>query len=412
MNKKIKLIAVIMIFSIMTLITGCSSSGNELFSAFSKQNSIKTMETATDLKIALDISGLSAREQNNPELQKALKILNNLNFKVKGKTIQNEDKTLAQNQFDISMDLNGTTVSTKMWSNIDFTGDTPVQKQIFKLPAILSESLPSQYKGKDYLVNDTWKTSSLNSSVSPESIRKIFDITRNFQATMRNFLKVFVANSNLGFEIVKSQGTKVIDGQTVSVYQIKLDNESLKALVKYTVNGLLDNKMFVDMLKNYFTELLQTQMSNSPAGVDSVSQLSKMIMNFDSTFSIAKLFINKLLDAFQNVNFLGDKGIVIDYAVNKDGYIVNESGTVDLNLDTNSIITALTKLDPIKYRQQEKAEQIVVKMCFDFNTDTTNINQDMTIKFPEVNENNSINIADIQKSRTDLNNDFKSKLTD
>lgn len=408
MNKKIKLTALIMVISITMLFTGCSTSGNDLFSAFSKQNSIKTMENNTNIKVALDIEGLTAEQQNDPEMQKVLKLLNNSNLKIKGKTIQNEDKTISQNQSDISVDLNGTSINTKMWSDIDFTKETPVERQIFKIPEILSVSLPSEYKDKDYLVNDIWKSSSINPAVSPESIRKIVDITRNFQSTMRDFIKVFVANSNLGFEVVKSQGTKVIDGQTVSVYQIKLDNASLKALVKYTVNGLLDNKMFMDILKSYFTEIIDSQAGNSTTG-EAGKELSKLIMNFDSTFSIVKLFINKLLDTFQNVDFLGHKGIVIDYAVNKDGYIINESGTVDLNFDINSIYSAIAKLNPSRLGERDR-QYPVVKMCFEFNTDTTNINQDMAIKFPEVNENNSIDYTKVLKSRNDLKNNFESKL--
>lgn len=100
----------------------------------------------------------------------------------------------------------------------------------------------------------------------------------------------------------------------------------------------------------------------------------------------------KLAASFDEVPLIGDKGIVIDYAVDNDGYIVNEKGNIDLVFDAPKFIAAVQGL-----RGTNEPNQLtgVYKLGIDFNTNTFNINKDVEVNLPEVNSENSIPLEEL-----------------
>ena len=85
------------------------------------------------------------------------------------------------------------------------------------------------------------------------------------------------------------------------------------------------------------------------------------------------------MDTLEDVKILGEEGIVIEYAVNKDGYIVEEKGKVAIDLD----LKALGKVFEEELLVENAGK---VKLNISFNTKISNINEKVEIIMPQVNK--------------------------
>ena len=135
-------------------------------------------------------------------------------------------------------------------------------------------------------------------------------------------------------------------------------------------------------------------MSNIKAEEAKASQaeIDKAFSDFDKGLPAFTAQMNKVLNSFDGVPLIGDKGIVIDYAVDNDGYIVNEKGNIDLVFDAPKFIAAVQSLSGTSEPNKLTG---VYKLGIDFNTNTFNINKNVEVKFPEVNSQNSIQYEDL-----------------
>ena len=107
---------------------------------------------------------------------------------------------------------------------------------------------------------------------------------------------------------------------------------------------------------------------------------------------------NKFMDDFKDVKLLGEEGIVIEYGVNNDGYIVREVGKIDLNIDLKSIGEATGNSALVE-------DLGILKLEINFNTKNYNINKDMKINMPKVNEQNSLDYKDILEQTLNTTNE-------
>jgi len=97
-----------------------------------------------------------------------------------------------------------------------------------------------------------------------------------------------------------------------------------------------------------------------------------------SGFSFSKPAIN-----FSN-SAVGDNGITLEYAIDENGYIISQSGSMDFIID-------VAKLDSIEsIGNSEPAGVGIYTVGFDFSMLSYNINKDMTIEMPVVTPENSI----------------------
>jgi|GEM_PF-4702272 len=106
--------------------------------------------------------------------------------------------------------------------------------------------------------------------------------------------------------------------------------------------------------------------------------------------------LNEGLNTLDNVKLLGDKGITIQYAVNNDGYIVNEKGTVQFVFDFNTIRELSQNTDENSFKDYTGTYTIAL----DFNNDINVLTAPSEIVFPETNSSNSINYIDLINAGT------------
>lgn len=391
-------IVFMVVLSLLTIMfTGCSTDEQTFYNAVVKTTSINTMESKTDIALKFDVTGLSAEEQQSEETQNLVKLLNNLKLTVNEKATSNTEKTSSKALIDATIDMGGMGVNTQIWVEADTTGNKPVVKEIFKLPVMAAMYLPSQYKDKEYMVYDVNEFNKLAPAGSGMDLSKTINAAKDFQENLSKFFKEYALQYNPGLELVKSKGTKVINNETLPVYELKLDDASFKALLKYTINDLVKNKDCANIIKDYLISI--SGVMNNSDSADYKAELEKSFADFQNNLPQYTSKINNVIDKFNSVKIIGDKGIVMDYAINKDGYIVNESGSVDLVIDPKAISDVIGQLIPEADSSLTDDQQLgVYKIGFDYNTDIYNINKDLTIDFPVLTSQNSFSYVDLVQS--------------
>ena len=112
--------------------------------------------------------------------------------------------------------------------------------------------------------------------------------------------------------------------------------------------------------------------------------------NLEKELPELKKQFNEFMDTYKDIKIIGDKGIVIEYGVNSDGYIVYEAGNIDLRIDLEAITKAVKEdLPPVEG---------VLNLGIKFETKVSNINKDIRVYIPKVNKSNSIDFSEMMQS--------------
>lgn len=379
-SKALALLLVVLMMS--TALIGCSNEELSVFNAMIKAQSIYSMEAKTDLTLKLDISGLP--EKDMQQAGAVIQLLNNAQLSLDQKVVQNKDKSSVKSQIDGKINLGGLAMDMGVWVDADFAADNPVIKEIIKLPPFAMLTLPPEFAGKEYIVMDA--SSSLDTGLDMKNLIKM---STELQTKSMDFLNSYAKQFKPGFDVIKPAGSKTIEGKVLPVYQLKLDDAALKSLIKYTVNNFAEDKETFKLVKDFVISLFQAvEIADSESAVP-LKDIEKAFSDIEAGLPQFTKDFNSSMDALKDVKIIGDNGITINYAINDQGYIVNESGVIDLIIDFKALAAAAGQ--PL--REGEPAP--VIKLGLNFNTDTTRINENVEIKFPELTEKNSINFEDL-----------------
>jgi hypothetical protein len=129
-----------------------------------------------------------------------------------------------------------------------------------------------------------------------------------------------------------------------------------------------------------------------PEGEEQPSQeeINMEMDNLEKELPELKKQFNEFMDTYKDIKIIGDKGIVIEYGVNSDGYIVYEAGNIDLRIDLEAITKAVKEdLPPVEG---------VLNLGIKFETKVSNINKDIRVYIPKVNKSNSIDFSEMMQS--------------
>ena len=80
--------------------------------------------------------------------------------------------------------------------------------------------------------------------------------SKDFQPKITNFFKDYQKDFKPEVEVVKYRGQKTVNGEALSIYELKLNDESFKDFIKYTVNYTLDNKDAIEFVKEYMNAVI------------------------------------------------------------------------------------------------------------------------------------------------------------
>ena len=129
--------------------------------------------------------------------------------------------------------------------------------------------------------------------------------------------------------------------------------------------------------------------------------------DLDKDVKIIKERFNKFIDKYKDIKILGEDGINIIYSVDKDGYVVEKDGLIDLSINLGLIS---------EFKDEEQIEEIIVKneefeklfpskemkgrvnLKINFKSTNSNINsEDLVITFPELTPRNSLTAEEMLK---------------
>ncbi|MFZ5969257.1 MAG: hypothetical protein ACOYVK_19035 [Bacillota bacterium] len=393
-------ISIMTLLLVLTMVfAGCTSEEMKLYDAFEKSKEITSMESDTNLSFTLDATNLSAEEQQ--DMEEVKRLLKDSKITVHQKSLQNKERTIVKSQVDTVLNLGGMAMDMQIWIDTDMSSSTPKFVEIIKMPPIFMMSAPPEYANKEYMVYDFGEMMNEDQSVDM-NFNELMNFSKEMQPKMTNFLKDNIAKLDLGFNVVEYKGKKTVDGKSLAIYEVKLDDASLKKLLRYSGNYFIEDKNTMEFMREYMKAVANV---TKPTDMDEESAQEEINQELDKLQNdIPKLKeqFNKFMDTFEGVKILGDKGIVIEYSVNEEGYIVHENGMIDLSIDLGALKKLSENIDTENIDTNENntstQETDLFQIGINFNTDIYNINNDIEVQMPQVNEENSLNFKDLMES--------------
>lgn len=380
--KKTWILALVLALSI--IFTGCTTDEVRLYNALMKSQDITSMKSDVDITFSLDSEGFSKEVQ--PMIEEIAKVLNNSEVSIHQKMTQNEERTAARAQMNTDLNFDGTKMDMKVWVDTDMSEDIPKMIEVIKMPQNLMKEISPEDQEKEYIVYDIVDMATLDQEEI--DFNELMDFSKEMQPKIMKFIKDYHKNFDPGFKIASYKGKKTVKGRPLSIYEVKLDDESFKELIRYMINDAMDNEGSIKFLEEYM-RLVMNFAQIPEAEKESVKkEMNQGIEKLKSNLPELKKQFNKFMDDFKDVKVLGEKGIIIEYGVNKAGFVVHKSGSLDLNIDLKAMAEAIGN----GISSQNLG---VLKLGINYNTKISNINEDMKINMPNVNEKNALYFKDI-----------------
>jgi len=396
-NFKKLTILILAICMVMSLFSGCTSvaEGKALYDAMVKSQSIKSCQNDIELVIRLDAEGLSGQDKAQFEQVKAM--LNGAKLTMNMKQAENADNTVSKVQANTDIYMAGMSMNMGVWVDMDLNSSSPKFKEVIKLPEVLTESDPTM-AGKEYMVMDIFDMMNANGDndkLTGMDYESTMKLTNELQEKTTVFITKYLLQYDPGFKLITDVGTKniVTPERTVNahVYQVKLDDKTAKKLIRYTVNNLADNKDAMDFVTEYMT-LIQKFSAPTQGVANPTVELDKIMSDFENQKPELLAEFNKAMDQIENIKLIGEKGITLEYAIDENGYIVSQSGSMDFIID----VAQLNNIEGLSDNDTDSTG--VYSFGFDYSMLTYDVNKAFNIEMPALTSANSINYADIMKT--------------
>ncbi len=399
MNKTVKALALMLVLALgLTILGGCAAADElTLLNALCKQPDINSCQSKTELVINLSAEGLSDADKSS--FNEIAILLNGMKVSADQKISRNSEKTISKSQADISVNMGGMSTSVSVWSDTDLTGNYPKVKQIIKVPPILSMYLPDKQRNKEYLVLDTSEL--LPEADSAElgiSTKEMLQFSKDLTPKLIGFIKDFAKEFNPGFSIVSRKESKIVDNQSVTIYNLKLDDATFKKFLAYTVKTFAGSEQTINFINDLAVAFIDVSDQPYKEKLKAKGELSKYIEDYKKELPEFLKSWDTITTILKDVRILGDKGINIDYGINSDGFIVSESGTLDFVINSKEFMDAEEnyKAQTIKdYKKKVNKDEGTIKFGITFSTAYSNINKDIDISCPKTTPENSFDIKDM-----------------
>lgn len=389
-KKKMTWVAVVLI--LLLVLTGCSKNQQVIFDANMKMQDVKSLQQQTTMTFKLSGSGFDPAAQQQIDLATAF--VNNAKLNLNVKTSSNEEKTAGKAQIDMNLELQGMNITMPIWVDSDLSGTIPKVIEIIKLPQIAKASLPPQFASKEYVVMNPYNMG------TPEldniNMSKLAELSKSMQAKQVAFLTSFSQRFNPDVTVVSkgSQYLQTNDGRKLAqLYEVKLDDAQLKNFIRYTVNNFTQDKEAMMFVKELVSIILEISQDSKDA--KALSEFDQAFKEFDVNKQEFLDKFNNVMDQLKGVTLLGNQGLEVQYAI-VDGYVVKESGTIDLKVDLAQINQLMNTLNEQQGTSEVAKGKLSLKV--DFSTITSDINSLPEIQIPEVNAINSFDYMDLMKT--------------
>ncbi len=384
---KKKLTVLTLILALALGLTGCVGGELKLYDAFNKMQDITSLDTDMEMTFTFETEGFSEEEQM--VLQQISAMLNNAKVKTHQRQVLNEEQTVVKAEMNTIMDFGGMTMDMGLWVDMDLTEDEQKMVEIIKMPQMLMSFISPEDPAKEYIVYD------LGEMMKAEDVElnfaEIMEFSKELQPKLAEFMKEIQKDFKPGFKVVTQKDDKVVNGKKLEIYEVKLDDATLKELVKYAVNYSLEDEKTLEFFKEYMDAVMSMGMIPEEEREAAEKEIAEGFKEFENQIPEMKEKFNEFMEKYKDVEILGDKGIVVEYGIDDKGYIVHEAGNMDLKIDLGKIAEVL---------EEDTEMQGIIKLGIDFKSEYYNINNKIIrVNIPKVNENNSLNMMDIMEQQ-------------
>lgn len=374
--KKLSLISLVLVLAMA--LTACQSEVS-LLKAMKKQQEITSIKAQT--KYSFDVETKDLTEENQLVFDMIKDTLNDLEVTLDQKSIQTKEKDKVYGKLYFTVRNKEKVDKATIWVDVDVKDkEEPKILEIFEFPM---EKLGNEFEGKKYVKYDMSKIEELMSKEEKDLNEKMIgQITKWAYNSEPKFEKIsldLLKSIKLEDGIIKNLGEK--DG--LKQIQIKMNDKQFKKFVKEAFNKLIDNKEFREVYGEYIDLIVKLS--------ELEEQQQKELIKVKDFEKIKELF-NSLMEKVEEVPVLGEKGFNTVVAINKDGYIVKEEGSLNLVIDFAKISKAM--------KVEEKIDKGTVDLTINFNTDISQINDTSIVAdYPELTEENTIDLIEVMKEQ-------------
>lgn len=380
MKKFSKLSFLLVLTLLASLFTGCTMDEKSLADAFLKNQEILSLESITNLDFKLTSEGLSEDEQII--FDGIADVVNDLSIEMQQRSVANEDQTSAKAYGLAKVNLGEESHDTSIWVDLDMSGDELILKEIFKLPTILKDMMPEEIGAKKYMVldfNDMMKElEDLGQDVEATmDMNEVMAVAMKYQEKFVEAINNYIRDYDSKLSLVKRMEDKSINGEMAKIYQVKFDDASFKEFLKYNMINVLQDKEMLSLFTDYMAEVFAISGEEMPEE-----------FNFQKDIPQAIEKIKEMFETIDKVSILGKDGIVINYGINEDGYIISEEGKYDFLIDVKSIMEIAS--EELEGQSLETMSTPVFNLVLSSDMKVSKINKDMIIYIPKTTSQNSI----------------------
>jgi len=382
-SKKLTLLLVVVLS--MSLFTGCTGDEKALSGAMMKSQEILSMKSTTDLNFSLNSTGLSGEEQ--VAFDNVATMINGLQVTLKQKSQADKDLFITKAQVDASIKLEDMTFDSTVWVDLDLNDENFTFREIFKLPSILSMNMPAPMNEKEYLVLDFGTMSEIDGDmVIPMDYSKTIAISMDYQEKFVSVFQKYINNIDSNLISVTKLQDQVINEQDCQMYQIQMDDASFKQFIQQNIINLLQDEEMLALFKDYMTESLSATGETMPEEMDFTKNIPELLVK-----------TNEFFEAFKDVTILGEDGIVIEYGINQDGFIISEVGKMDFKIDVQQLANSINTLSGLE-NDLPIGSKPIINFGISYDSKITNINEEIEVTMPVLTEENSIDFMSMMNS--------------
>jgi hypothetical protein len=383
-NFKKIVLPVLLSLSLIIVLVACNKDEITVYKAMMKMNDIKSVETDTQISFRL---GYENSDENVMERVKT--ILNNLKLNTKTKYIKENDSVYNLGS-DVEVDMGDLAIQFSYWQNADLKTDMPVLKQIYKVPTVVKSFLPNDFSKKDYFVMDFEKLYEESDILDSDAFTNIVSISEELNIKFKDLLNAYSESFNPKIKCI----TKKHIVNSAQVYELRFDDTSFKEFIKYVVNDYIENPKTREITREFIlsiSELLSVY--NDDLNMYD-EDFENYIDEFETNINEFKDGFDDFFDKINDIIIIGDKGIVVDYHITKNGFITKMNGNIDIVFDYKAIREAFG----IPEDSFSNFNNSHITLGIDFVNTNNNINRVTNLKMPVLTEDNSFGFDDIYKT--------------
>lgn len=380
-TKKRSLALLLAVLYAVTLLTGCSSAEMALYEASLKNAEMLSYQDDMEASIYIEISGMS--DEDMAEIEPILGMINDSSLSMSQRMMVNEEQTMVKGAIEMQLNSPLGPMPFNIWLDVNMSDDDFSIEEIIQLPPQLMAEIP-EMAGKDYMVINT---EVLNEAMGMD-YSNIMDMALGFEEEMETLIEEFMDNWDYSENHLSYVGRETLEGESVKVYELNMDDEEIKAWLQYFVEYSIEEGHMSTFMEGYFGMLKEAMPEmEGEAELDMIQDSIDAFMSEEGQEELLSV-IEEFFDTLDEVTVLNDDGIEITYMIDSDGYLVATEGSIGLSINPKEYSEAFGQTWTME-------EEPVIEVTITFSDRISEINAIEEIEFPELTLANSVDFYDL-----------------